>query len=84
MQMSERHKNNKNGNEDEITVSSVEDGFKELDEIVSSLNTDDISLEESFSKYEKGMKILKEINDKIDRVEKKVKILNGENADEFQ
>lgn len=82
--MSEKRKNSKTEKEAEITVSSVEDGFSQLDEIVSSLNEDDISLEESFSKYEKGMKILKEINEKIDRVEKKVKVLNGENADEFQ
>ena len=37
-----------------------------------------ISLEDSFLVYEQGMKLIKECNDKIDRVEKKVLELNAE------
>ena len=44
----------------------------------------DISLEDSFVQYKKGMELLKVCNEKIDAIEKKVLILNGEGeTDEF-
>ena len=52
--------------------------MKELDEHVRKLEADDISLEDSFQIYEKGMKLIKQCNAKIDRVEKKVLELNGD------
>ena len=51
---------------------SLEEQFEKLDEIVVDLESPDISLEDSFKKYEEGMKLLKECNAVIDRVEKKV------------
>ncbi len=51
---------------------SLEEQFEKLDEIVADLESPDISLEDSFKKYEEGMKLLKECNAVIDRVEKKV------------
>ena len=65
-------------------ITSVEEGFKLLEETVNRLSDDDISLEESFMEFEKGMKILKQVNEKIDRVEKKVKVLTGESEDDLQ
>lgn len=62
----------------------LEEIFAELDQIAAKLESSEISLEDSFQLYQKGMKLLKECNDKIDRVEKKILILdeNGE-SDEF-
>ena len=37
----------------------------ELEEIVQSLEKDDLKLDESISKFEKGMKIAKECNKEI-------------------
>ena len=51
-----------------------------LDEHIQQLESNDISLEESFQVYEKGMKLLKECSDKIDRVEKKVLELNADGS----
>ncbi len=51
---------------------SLEEQFEKLDGIVADLESPDISLEDSFKKYEEGMKLLKECNAVIDRVEKKV------------
>ena len=63
---------------------SLEEAFGMLDEITRSLEKDDISLEDSFSAYKKGMDLLKICNDKIDQVEKKVLVLNEEGGlDEF-
>lgn len=55
---------------------NLEETFEKLDEMLNLLESPDISLEESFQVYEKGMKLLKQCNDIIDRVEKKVLKLN--------
>ena len=49
-----------------------------------NLEQEDISLEESFAEYQKGMELLRKCNEAIDKVEKKVLVLNekGE-TDEF-
>ena len=63
---------------------SLEEAFGMLDEITRSLEKEDISLEDSFSAYKKGMDLLKICNDKIDQVEKKGLVLNEEGGlDEF-
>lgn len=51
---------------------SLEEQFEKLDGIVADLESPDVALEDSFKKYEEGMKLLKECNAVIDRVEKKV------------
>ena len=55
---------------------TLEQSFLELNTIVEKLENDDLSLEESFKVYQKGMDLLKECNTKIDTVEKKMLKLN--------
>lgn len=63
---------------------NLEEGFRKLEETIAVLEKEDISLEESFQEYQKGMELLKKCNDAIDKVEKKVLILNGNGeTDEF-
>ena len=57
---------------------SLQEMLKTLDEQIRALESEDISLEDSFLVYEQGMKLIKECNDKIDMVEKKVLELNTE------
>ena len=57
---------------------NLEEGFALLEAAVNKLEKEDISLEDSFGIYEQGMKLIKECNDKIDRVEKKVLELNAD------
>lgn len=54
----------------------IEENLKELDGIVEKLESRDISLEESFTLYQKGMELLKQCSSKIDRVEKKMLKIN--------
>ena len=62
----------------------LEEAFGMLDGIIRRLEEEEISLEDSFDAYKKGMDLLKICNDKIDQVEKKVLVLNGEGGlDEF-
>lgn len=63
---------------------TLEEAFLRLEEVTRTLEDENISLEESFTVYQKGMELLKYCNESIDKVEKKVLVLNGEGKlDEF-
>lgn len=47
-------------------------------ELIGQLEAEDISLEEAFTAYSKGMNLLKQCSEQIDRVEKQVMKLNEE------
>lgn len=57
---------------------TIEEKFAKLEETVTRLESEDISLEESFRIYKEGMELLKKCNADIDKVEKQVMQLNGE------
>ncbi len=57
---------------------SLEENFSELEELIEQLEAEDISLEDAFMAYSKGMNVLKQCNEQIDRVEKQVMKLNEE------
>ena len=63
---------------------TLEQLFEKLEESISQLERDDISLEDSFKIYKEGMTLVQTCNSRIDRVEKEVLKLNenGE-LDEF-
>lgn len=60
----------------------LEKAFEKMDGIIEKLESEDITLEESFQVYKEGMDLLKQCNEDIDRVEKQVKILSGEEENE--
>lgn len=57
---------------------TVEEDLAELEELLGKLEDEETPLEASFSLYEKGMKLVQVINGKIDRVEKEMTVLEGE------
>ncbi len=57
---------------------TLEESMAELEAVMNELEREDITLEESFSLYNTGMKLLKNCNDAIDKVEKKLIVLNEE------
>ena len=58
---------------------SLEESFEQLEDIIGQLQKGDMTLEDSFKKYEAGMKLIKNCSNSIDRVEKKLIVLeNGE------
>jgi len=59
--------------QEELTLA---ESFAQLDEIVQKLENEELSLEDSFTVYQQGMKLLKHCNSKIDTVEKKMMQLN--------
>jgi exodeoxyribonuclease VII small subunit len=62
---------------------TIEETFAEMEELIKKLESGESSLEESFQYYETGMKLVKSCNDKIDKVEKKIIVLedNGEKSE---
>lgn len=58
----------------------LEEAFEKLNHILEELEKPDVTLEDSFTLYQEGMKLLKSCNDSIDKVEKELIILseNGE------
>jgi len=63
---------------------TLEDAFAQIEEIISTMESTDVSLEDSFVLYEQGMKKLKYCNDRIEKVEKKMLVLNSKGElDEF-
>ena len=63
---------------------TLEELFAQLEDAIRKMEKEDISLEDSFSLYHKGMDMLKLCNEKIDKVEKKLLVLDEEgDAHEF-
>lgn len=63
---------------------SLEDAFAKIEEVISCLEAEEITLEQSFREYNEGMKLLHYCNETIDRVEKKVLQINESGGlDEF-
>ena len=62
---------------------TIEETFKELDIILNRLEDKDTPLEDAFVQYEKGIRLVKECNDSLDKVEKKILILQ-ENSDKTE
>jgi exodeoxyribonuclease VII small subunit len=63
---------------------TLEEAFAEIERVIEQLETEEITLEDSFREYSRGMELLKYCNQSIDRVEKKVLMINEEGGlDEF-
>lgn len=64
---------------------SLGEAFIKLDEIITGLEGEDVSLEDSFALYKEGVSLVENCQKEIDLVEKKVLALgrNGETS-EFQ
>lgn len=59
---------------------SLEEALERLDEAIGKLQSEEISLEESFRLYKEGMEYVKVCSEIIDQVEKKVLMLNQEGS----
>lgn len=63
---------------------TLEESFAKLDEMLERLEDRELPLEDSFLLYQQGMELLAHCSEKIDTVEKKILIMNGDGGfDEF-
>lgn len=63
--------------EEERKERTLDQVFEELDQVIRDMEGE-ASLEESFRMYHQGMDLLKVCNDKIDRIEKQILVLDEE------
>lgn len=76
--------NNEKDMEQEKQELSLEEMFVQVEEVIARLETEEITLEDSFQEYNRGMRLLQRCNAAIDRVEKKVLQMNESGGlDEF-
>ena len=62
---------------------NFEELMKELEDITTQLEKENLTLDESVELFEKGMKISKECNEKLEKAEKRITILiNAETGEE--
>ena len=63
---------------------TFEQSLKELEEITAKLESQDVSLDDAISLFEKGMKLSKECADKLERAKQKIEHINsdGSNSDD--
>ena len=57
---------------------SLEELFAEAEELIGRMEEPELSLEDAFSAYEQGMRIIRACNSRIDQVEKKMLVMNAE------
>lgn len=68
----------------EMRERPLEELFAQLDQMLEKLADRDATLEESFAMYAQGTRLLQYCNEKLDKVEKKMLVLNEEGRlDEF-
>ena len=58
-----------------MAKNNIEENFKELDEILEKMQDEDVSLDESFEMYKKGIEIVKDSNEQIEKIEKQIEVL---------
>ena len=63
---------------------TLEEAFPQLEQMLEKLAHKDVPLEESFAIYTEGTKLLKYCSSRLDKVEKKMLVMNEEGGlDEF-
>ena len=63
----------KDNKESDLTI---EDSFGKLDEIIANMESGKCTLNENFALYKEGLKIVEECQNKLERVEKEIIILD--------
>ncbi len=62
--------------EENKSNSTIEESFEALEEIISKLESGDVTLDESFALYKSGMEELQSANAKIEQTKKAVMAIN--------
>ena len=62
-----------------IKQKSVEESFDEIENIISEMQKEDVTLDKAFELYNNGLKLIKECNGKLDTIEKQIKIIEEGN-----
>lgn len=64
--------------EDNTRKPSLEETFGQIETIISKMEQQEVTLEESFALYQQGVEKLKVCNTLLDEVEKKIQVLDAD------
>ena len=74
--------NNTGNNMNNTENVGIEDNFEQLEYIISKMQSDRITLEQSFELYNKGLSLVQDCNNQIEKIEKQIKIIEEGNINE--
>ena len=74
--------NNTGNNMNNTENVGIEDNFEHLEDIISKMQSDRITLEQSFELYNKGLSLVQDCNNQIEKIEKQIKIIEEGNINE--
>ena len=74
--------NNTENNMNNTENVGIEDNFEQLEDIISKMQSDRITLEHSFELYNKGLSLVQDCNNQIEKIEKQIKIIEEGNINE--
>lgn len=74
--------NNTGNNMNNTENVGIEDNFEQLEDIISKMQSDRITLEQSFELYNKGLSLVQDCNNQIKKIEKQIKIIEEGNINE--
>ena len=74
--------NNTENNMNNTENVGIEDNFEQLEDIISKMQSDRITLEQSFELYNKGLSLVQDCNNQIEKIEKQIEIIEEGNINE--
>lgn len=74
--------NNTGNNMNNTENVGIEYNFEQLEDIISKMQSDRITLEQSFELYNKGLSLVQDCNNQIEKIEKQIKIIEEGNINE--
>ena len=74
--------NNTGNNMNNTENVGIEDNFEQIEDIISKMQSDRITLEQSFELYNKGLSLVQDCNNQIEKIEKQIKIIEEGNINE--
>lgn len=74
--------NNTGNNMNNTENVGIGDNFEQLEDIISKMQSDRITLEQSFELYNKGLSLVQDCNNQIEKIEKQIKIIEEGNINE--
>ena len=55
---------------------TIEQSFKELDKIVNDMQSEELSLEDAFNLYKKGISLVENCNKRIEKIQCDIELIN--------
>lgn len=60
----------------DLEKKTIEEQFAELENILRDMDSSEVGLMESFELYNKGLLMVKELNEQLDKIEQQIEVVN--------